>query len=114
MCMANSKSRLKTSLPLPSVTLLLHVAFGQFCNSPSTGNGLCKRQDTNTSANKSANFQVAALLHKVALVAPRVLCLSPRIAERAPERDWAAASLNFPSSQGARQVGSSASAKQET
>src|SRR5215813_6504147 len=30
--MANSKSPLKTGLPLPSVTLLLHVAFGQFCN----------------------------------------------------------------------------------
>jgi len=38
--MANSKSPLKTNLPLPSVTLLLHIpplAFGQFCNSPSTG-----------------------------------------------------------------------------
>ena len=35
--MANSKSPLKTSLPLPWVTLLLYVAFGPFCNSPSTG-----------------------------------------------------------------------------
>ena len=34
--MANSKSPLETSLPLPWVTLLLHVAFGPFCNSPST------------------------------------------------------------------------------